>query len=195
MNIFDSKTAISVASTERWAMLVDKEYINLKVQEIKNDFNLLRNNHIHELEKVPGTPKCSTLANRMEENLDYIVSTYEEMISTQAISAEREQFDLLSGLLTRLASEIADLSKKQPDGLVNAFKVGQINRVLRPLKEIMKSEPSTEFLDLVTEPDPEAKTDKSRNTYSDTALILSQFREACGEYRSKYYDTTWNIHL
>lgn len=174
---------------------MEKEYISLKVQEIENDLTLLRNKHIHELEKVPGTPKCSTLADRMQKNLDYVVNAYEELISNQAVSADREQFDLLSGMLTRLASEIADLSKKQPDGLVNAFKVGQINRVLRPLKEIMKEEPSTEFLDLIIEPDSEAIMDKSRNTYSDTALILSQFREACGEYRSKHYDTVWNIRL
>lgn len=174
---------------------MDKEYVNLKVQAIVNDLDLLRNRHIHELEKVPGTPKCSTLADRMRENLDYVVSAYEELVLNQAVCADRERFDLLSGMLTRLASEISDLSKKQPDGLVNAFKVGQINRVLRPLKEIMKDEPSIEFLDLITEPDPEAKTDKSRNTYSDTALTLSQFREACGEYRSKYFDAAWNIHL
>lgn len=174
---------------------MDKEYINLKVQTIENDLTLLRNRHIHELEKVPGTAKCSTLADRMHENLDCVVSAYEELLSTQTVSADREQFNLLSGLLTRFASEIADLSKKQPDGLVNAFKVEQINRVLRPLKEIMKDEPSTEFLILVAEPNSEAKMDKSRNTYSDTALILSQFREACGEYRSKHYNTAWNIHL
>lgn len=173
---------------------MDKEYINLKVQAIENDLNLLRNRHVHELEKVPGTAKCSTLADRIKENLDYVVSAYEELILTQTASADRGQFDLLSGMLKRLASEIADLSKKQPDGLVNAFKVGQINRVLRPLKEIMKGEPSTEFLDIVIEPDPEAKTDKSRNTYSDTALILSQFQEACEEYRSKYYNILRNVH-
>lgn len=172
---------------------MNKENISLKVQEMKNDFNLLRNKHIHELEKVPGTAKCSTLANRMQDNLDYIVDAYEGLVANQVICAEREQFELLSGLLTRLASEIADLSKKQPDGLVNAFKVAQINRVLCPLKEILKNEPSTEFLDLVTEPDSETKTDKSRNTYSDTALILSQFREACGKYRLKYYNTTKSI--
>lgn len=174
---------------------MDKEYIHLKVQSIENDLSLLRNRHIHEIEKVPGTAKCSTLAGRMQENLDYVISAYEELISNQAVSADREKFDLLSGMLIRLASEIADLSKKQPDGLVNAFKVGQINRVLLPLKEIMKDEPSTKFLDLLVEHDSETNTDKSRNTYSDTALILSQFREACGEYRSKYYDTTWNIRL
>lgn len=174
---------------------MDKEYVNLKVQAIENDLELLRNRHIHELEKAPGIAKCSTLADRMQNNLNCVISAYEELISNQAICADREQFDLLSGMLTRLASEIADLSKKQPDGLVNAFKVGQINKVLQPLKEIMKDEPSAEFLNVVIEPDPEVRTDKSRNTYSDTALILSQFREACGEYKSKYYNASWNIRL
>jgi hypothetical protein len=125
--------------------------------------------------------------------LDYIVSAYDELINHQEKAADREQFDLLSGMLTRLASEIADLSKKQPDGLVNAFKVGQINRVLKPLKEIMADEPSAAFLDLVEE--VEDRAEKSRNSYSDVAVILSQFREACGEYRSKHYDTGWSIHL
>lgn len=165
------------------------ENVNLKVQAIVNDLDLLRNKHIHEIEKVPGTAKCSTLADRMQENLNYVVSAYEELISSQAVCADCEHFDLLSGMLTRLSSEIAGLSKKQPDGLVNAFKVEQINRVLRPLKDIMKDEPSLVFLDLINEPDPESRMDKSRNTYSDTALTLSQFREACEEYRLKYFDT------
>lgn len=172
---------------------MDKEHIYLKIQEIETDLDLLRNKHVHELEKVPGTPKCSTLAERMQDKLDYIVSAYDELIDHQEKAADREQFDLLSGMLTRLASEIADLSKKQPDGLVNAFKVGQINRVLKPLKEIMAGEPSAAFLDLVAE--VEDRAEKSRNSYSDVAVILSQFREACGEYRSKHYDTGWDIRL
>lgn len=172
---------------------MDKEHIYLKIQDIESDLELLRNKHVHELEKVPGTPKCSTLADRIQDKLDYIVSAYDELINHQEKAADREQFDLLSGMLTRLASEIADLSKKQPDGLVNAFKVGQINRVLKPLKEIMADEPSAAFLDLVEE--VEDRAEKSRNSYSDVAVILSQFREACGEYRSKHYDTGWSIHL
>ncbi len=172
---------------------MDKEHIYRKIQDIESDLELLRNKHVHELEKVPGTPKCSTLADRIQDKLDYIVSAYDELINHQEKAADREQFDLLSGMLTRLASEIADLSKKQPDGLVNSFKVGQINRVLKPLKEIMADEPSAAFLDLVEE--VEDRAEKSRNSYSDVAVILSQFREACGEYRSKHYDTGWSIHL
>ena len=42
------------------------EDINLKIQAIDNDLALLRDKHIYEIEKVPGTLKCSTLANRIQ---------------------------------------------------------------------------------------------------------------------------------
>ena len=172
---------------------MEQEKIIIRIQAIESDLELLRNNHIHELVKAPGTPKCATIANRIKENLDYIVKGYEQQLIDKEDAAEREQFDLLSGMLTRLAAEIETLSKKQPDGLVNRFKVEQINRVLRPLREIMKNEPSSVFLDLVAE--IEANTDKSRNSYSDVAVILSQFREVCGEDRAIHYDTRLNIVL
>lgn len=161
------------------------EDIKLTVQAIEDDIDILRNKRLLELEKGPGRPKCSTLANRIQNNLDYVVNAYDELIKHQEEVADRDQFELLSGMLIRLASEVADLSKKYPDGLVNAFKVGQINRVLRPLKEILTNEPSATFLDLVAE--VEENAEKSRNSYSDVAVILSQFREACDEYKSKHY--------
>ena len=79
---------------------------------MENDLELLKNGHIHELEKVPGTPKCSTLANRMKHDLESIVSGYDSLLEKQADSADREQFDLLTGLLKRLSDEVATLSKK-----------------------------------------------------------------------------------
>ena len=57
----------------------------------------------------------------------------------------------------------------------------------------MSEEPSVTFLDLVSE--VEAGTEKSRNSYSDVAMILSQYREACGEYRAKHYEEDWDIRL
>ena len=172
---------------------MEQEQIEARIQAIEYDLEQLRNNRIHELVKAPGISKCATIANRIKENLDFIVEGYEQQLVEKEDAAEREQFDLLSGMLTRLATEIETLSKKQPDGLVNKFKVGQINRVLKPLKEIMEDEPSAMFLDLVAE--IEENADKSRNSYSDVAVILSQFREACGVYRAKHYDTRWNIVL
>lgn len=161
------------------------ETIHNRTQEIRRDLGLLRNKHLHELEHLPGNAKCSTLADRMEENLDFVVDCYEEMLTKKEINANQEHFNLLSGLLDGLAREISVLSKKQPDGLVNAFKVGQINRVLQPLKELMVEEPYAAFLDIVAV--AEERTDKSRNSYSDVAVILSQYKEACIKYEKKYH--------
>ena len=102
---------------------MEQEKIIIRIQAIESDLELLRNNHIHELVKAPGTPKCATIANRIKENLDYIVKGYEQQLIDKEDAAEREQFDLLSVMRTRLSAEIDTLSKKQPDGLVNRFKV------------------------------------------------------------------------
>ena len=71
----------------------------------------------------------------------------------------------------------------------------QLNRILIPLKEIFKEEPTIGFLDLVAEPAEETKGQKSRHTYSDVAVILSQFREACVKYRNRHYPVSddWPI--
>ncbi len=174
---------------------MEKEQYLKAGQDLRNDIEMLERQNIREITHAVGAPKCATLASRMKKHLDILLDEYDLLTAEQNEAVEREQFDLLSGLLVALANEIAILVKKQPDGLVNAFKVGQINRVLNPLKDIMKDEPSTVFLDVLAEVESGSKTDKSRNTYSDAALILSQYREACGEYRAKYYDKSWHVHL
>ena len=166
-------------------MDLNTEHIHICREKIGNDLELLRNGHVHELDSVPGVPKCSPLANRINENVKQIVGEYERAIQQQVSEMEEEDFRLLSGLLERIYREIADLSKKQPDVLINPFKIKQINRVLSPLKELMADEPSSDFLDLVLE--VETGKDKSRNSYSDAVVILSQYREACEKYRVKYY--------
>lgn len=163
--------------------------IQTAIQQIKEDLELLRNKQIHELQKKPGIAKCETLADRIDNNLDYIVDDYEESLVSQTTKADEDQFRLLYGLLNGLTDEIAALSKKQPDGLINRFKVTQINKVLIPLKEIMTEEPSNDFLVLVAE--VEEKADKSRNSYSDAMVILSQYKGACENYNKKYYKTVF----
>lgn len=173
---------------------MSSEEIALKAQSVYSDIDLLRDCQIYEIEKTRGTPKCSTLANRLKKNVDSVINGYESMIQTQVEAAEESQFNLLEGLLDRLTEEIGTLSKKQPDGLVNPFKVQHINRVLKPLKQIMCNEPSAEFLDYVAEVEERATT--SRNSYSDVAVILCQYKEACRKYWAKYYsDTVSHLHF
>ena len=52
---------------------MDKVEIDKKIKNIENDLELLENGRIYELTKGAGIPKCSTLANRMKDDLRAIV--------------------------------------------------------------------------------------------------------------------------
>ena len=93
------------------------------INNLYSDINLLRDGQIRELVKSPGKPKCSTLANRMEKALDEIIDEYEEDINGKEVT-EQDQFEMLNDLLNAISKEISELSKKQPDALLNSFKVG-----------------------------------------------------------------------
>ena len=54
-----------------------------------------------------------------------------------------------------------------------------VNRVLEPLNEILKHEPSYKFLDILNEDD--------MPTNSDVVLIISQYETAISEFRNKYH--------
>ena len=95
---------------------------------------------------------------------------------------------MLAKLLGALYSEFSALSKKQPDALTNTFKTKQINRVLVPLKQMMNSEDSVQYLDLLSETDDEQITGRGRSTYSDAVIIMSQYKTACDEFRRKYFN-------
>lgn len=105
--------------------------------------------------------------------------------------AEVQQYEMLEKLLASIYKEFKEFSKKKPDELLNKFKVKNVNRVLEPIKEIMKREPTNVFLDLLDE--------DSLPSNSDTILIIGQFNAAMKQFRSKYYvchgeewDTVWS---
>lgn len=165
------------------------DIIEDELQAVYNDIDVLKQGRIREIASNSSFPKYSTLANRLLKNFTVIVEAYDNEIEYKTELRDKEEFDLLDGMLSSLSSEIASLVKKQPDELVNKFKVSQINRVLRPLKDYLSQEPSNCFLEIVTE--PEEMTEKSRNSYSDVAIILCQYREACIKYRRKRNKDGW----
>ena len=103
---------------------------------------------------------------------------------------DREQFEMLRDLFNEMYEEINEMKKKKPDGIVNAFKVERINRVLKPLHELMKDEPYISFLELVPEP-TEEKSGRSTVevglTYSDIMLILSQYKGGLRQFYQEYF--------
>lgn len=112
------------------------------------------------------------------------------MAKKQKVPPDRDHFDMLRDLFTEMYSEINEIKKKKPDGVVNAFKVERINRVLKPLHELMKDEPYFSYLELVPEPTVERSgrsTVEAGLTYSDVMLILSQYKGAMGRFFQKYF--------
>ena len=81
-------------------------------------------------------------------------------------------------MLVSIYSEMKEFAKKKPDEPLNKFKVKMINRVLEQIKEIIKNEPTNEFLDLLDE--------DALPSNSDTILIIGQFNAAMKQFREKY---------
>ena len=171
--------------------MTENSNYDANVERIYDNLELLDKGHVYELQKTPGIPKCATLANRIREDVDVIVKTLDEKEDME--TTDEEQFNLLAKLLGGLYAEFSSLAKKQPDALTNAFKTSQVNRVLSPLKQIMASEDSTQYLDLLQEADDGQANGKGRSSYSDAVIIMSQYKTACDEFRLKYFNKGWDM--
>jgi len=91
-----------------------------------------------------------------------------------------QDYLLHSKMLSSLALEVRELSRKKQEGTLNLTKVRMINRVLKPLKEdLLAHVPASLFLDLLDE-------DALPNN-SDAVLIISQYEAAIKEFKKEYY--------
>lgn len=94
-------------------------------------------------------------------------------------NAEVNQFLMLRELVTGLYDEMKDFAKKSANEALNEFKIKSLNRVLSPLKELMKDQPTALFLDVLDE--------TSLPTNSDVVIILSQYLTAMQNFEDRYY--------
>ncbi|MGP8051209.1 MAG: hypothetical protein ACLPYB_11455 [Desulfobaccales bacterium] len=76
-------------------------------------------------------------------------------------------FEVTMPLLNSMFAEFKELSKKKPEGAVNKNKIKIINRLLAKCREVLESELSIEYLDLLEEDDVPQN--------SDVVLMLSQY--------------------
>ena len=103
-----------------------------------------------------------------------------------------DQYELLEPLLESAYEEMQELSKKKQESPINSYKVKAINRIIIPLKELLKEENVNSFLDILETDD--------LPTNSDVVFILGQYKKAMALYRKTYqiYDSTkhsqiWNL--
>lgn len=96
-------------------------------------------------------------------------------------NADVNQFLMLRELAEGLYDEMKDLTKKSAKETLNNFKIKSLNRVLEPIKELLKNQPTAMFLDLLDE--------TALPTNSDVVIILSQYLTAMKKFEDRYYRT------
>ena len=89
-----------------------------------------------------------------------------------------EDFLLMKGMLNSQKKEFDLLSKKKTTEQLNPMKIKMVNRVLKPLKELLIHEKSHDFLDILIEDD--------MPTNSDVVLIISQYETSIINFTNKY---------
>lgn len=110
-------------------------------------------------------------------------------ISTEAKKTAEEQIKLyntISPLLHSAFNEVKEFSKKKQDDPLNLKKVKMINRLLEKAKEVLKNEPTVDFLDMLDEDELPSN--------SDAVLTMSQFISAMNKFHNDHYHLNgWDI--
>jgi len=115
-----------------------------------------------------------------EEDTDISIEENTELPTEENI----EDYGLLKGMLYSQKKEFDLLSKKKADGQLNPMKIKMANRVLEPLKELLKNEKTYKFLDTLSEDEIP--------TNSDVVLIISQYEKAIHDFKIRHYsDYHW----
>ena len=122
------------------------------------------------------------------ENYEQFFANGEEIMSNEELVKARDyekirgEYRMLNSLFEQLYYEFQIMAHRSPHYVVNAYKMRQINKVLDPLREIMKEEVYARFLEKLEEPemvtDPDGNEKLTGLDYSDVALALTQYRGA-----------------
>jgi hypothetical protein len=93
-------------------------------------------------------------------------------------------YERLVPMLQAAHHEMSELSKKKPDGIVNALKIRNINRLLIELRKLLENDPCRDFIELLDE--------ETLPQNSDAVLLLSQWQAALMQYQRRYYRSEGN---
>ncbi len=104
----------------------------------------------------------------------------------QITNDQAKSYEMLSPMLDSLLAEVREFSKKKPDGILNSLKVKVVNRILKDIKELLKEDPCTQYLDILEE--------DLIPQNSDAVIIVGQFRAAMDQFKSKHYGWDGNTH-
>ena len=100
---------------------------------------------------------------------------FEDVTTDAAVETYLASTPIFEGLI----KEIRELSRKKPDATMSTGKVKMVNRVLNDLLNILKTEPTGKYLEILD--------DESLPQVSDAVLMMVQFESALEAFESKYH--------
>ena len=134
-----------------------------------------------QIRNAPGMMLPNENYEQFFANGEEIMSN-EELVKVRDYEKIRGEYRMLNSLFEQLYYEFQIMAHRSPHYVVNAYKMRQINKVLEPLREIMKEEVYARFLEKLEEPemvtDPDGNEKLTGLDYSDVALALTQYRGA-----------------
>ena len=148
-------------------------------------------------EKQYNTPTAALIGRKIASmpGLMYPNDNYDKYFggdedeTEEELTAEEEQYirensiyGLYSSFFTGLYNEFRQQMRKKADEPINRYKAENINKVIRPLMEMMKGEEYAELLGLI-ETGEEGKT---AMTYSDVMMLLTQYKSALATYHRSH---------
>ena len=107
----------------------------------------------------------------------------EQKQRARAYGHSRTMFAVYRELFDRMYYEFQIQSRRKPDAKVNAYKAQKIDSILTPLREMMSGEAYAPYLDLIGEAADESGD--GGKTYSDVALMLTQYKGAMARFISE----------
>ena len=105
--------------------------------------------------------------------------------TAQSYASDKKRFIMLRELFDQMYYEFQLQSRRKPDEPVNAYKVKKINSILAPLKEMMAGEDYATYLDIVSEAEGDGTDTSDGKTYSDVALLLTQYKGSMKRFFSE----------
>lgn len=103
--------------------------------------------------------------------------------------AQVKQYETIYPLLSSTYEEMKSLSSKKQDGVLNHFKVKNLNRLIDTARELLKNETVLEYLEKLDE--------ETLPQNSDVVLMLCQYIDGLNQLRTnnqitdKHYHTKW----
>jgi hypothetical protein len=130
------------------------------------------------IEKMPG------LMYPNDNYEKYFGEETEEMAETttpeeQRYARDHGTYGLYIPFFDGIYHEFKQQTRKKADDPVNRYKAENINKVLKPLKEMMREEEYAGFLGLIETGDGEKEEGMS---YGDVMILLTQYKTALGKY-------------